>query len=275
MSPAQVRHLRGRYPKAALQVADRRLTRQQKDRKIGVRSPGGTAATVEDMSEKLPLEIDDPIQVKAVHDDSSLPWESRVLEIAADELLIEWPRESGDRVGVGDRQMLTISFIRNQAFFEFEAIVLDRIDDPIALLAIRPTSPLRCIQRRQDLRISVPAPVELRAKVVKLENFRLAGSEIRRISSETTSLSAGGFSIQYHSPVHPGTLFEVRLTLPGEHRQPLALGAQVVRCAALGAPGTPPSLFELGFAFTRISEPSRARILRFVIGAEREKAGEA
>ena len=222
------------------------------------------------MVEKLPLEINDPIQVKTGNEESSTPCESRVLELAADELLIGWPTDSGDRVDISDRQVLTVSFISNQAFYEFEAVVLDRIDDPIALLAIRPSGPLRCIQRRQDVRIRVPAPVELTAKVVRLENFRVADSDTRHIRTVTQSLSAGGLSIEHHSPVLPGTLFEVKLTLPGEHRQPLSLSARVVRCAAMGDPGAEPTLFELGFAYTRISEAARARIARFVIGTQRE-----
>lgn len=219
----------------------------------------------------LPLGANDPIQVRVGSSGSYSYCESHVEEVTAEELLISWPTEDGERVPVHEHQILTISFSHYQRVYEFEAKVLDVIDDPVALLAVRPASSLRSIQRRNDVRIRALAPVELTARVVGLERDKDARTRSHRILSETVNISAGGFTIHHHSPIAVGTLFEVRLTLPGESRKPLEMSAQVVRSAAVGDPDAQPPVWDLGFTFARIPESARARIVRFIFGAQRDE----
>ena len=219
----------------------------------------------------LPLEVNDPIQVKTAASGSYSNCESRVEEITADELLISWPTEAGERIPVLDHQVLTISFSRYMRVYEFDATVLDVIDDPIALLAVRPSSSLRVIQRRDDVRIRALAPVELTARVVGLARYKDAHTRSHRIRSETTNISAGGFTIRHPGPIAVGAVFEVKLTMPGEDRQPLEMSARVVRCRPVTESDAQPSAYDVGLAFTRIPEAVRARVVRFVFGAQREE----
>lgn len=218
----------------------------------------------------LPLRVNDPLHVKA-GGATSCPCESRVEQIAADELLISWPTEAGTRISIREHQILTILYRYNQQAYEFEATVIDMLDDPIGLLAVRPSSLPRGIQRRNDIRMQVIAPVELTAKVVGLARFKDTRTGSGHISTETLNICAGGFTIRHRLPIDVGTMFGARLDLPGEDCQPLTMSARVVRCSPLSEAEGQPTLFEWGLEFTRISEASRARIVRFIFGAQREE----
>ena len=219
---------------------------------------------------RLPLAINDPLQVRVEDEESSPTYESRVQELVENELLIRWPTLAGDRVPVREHQVLTLIFMVNQAVCECEATVLDRMEYPVALLAIRPSSPLRTIQRRDYFRVRVRAPVELKPLVVQLDNFRSSGACNHHIRAETVTLSGGGFEIHHHASVPPGTLFLVNLALPGERHPPVSLTARVVRCTPLEYAFDESPLFDIGFSFAKLPESARTRIVRFVFRAQRE-----
>ena len=224
------------------------------------------------MMEGLPLEVHDALQVMTADAESPCLCESRVEELTASELWISWPTDAGERIPINEQQALTISFGRRQMAYAFDAIVISTVVDPIALLVVRPSSPLRSFQRRDNFRMRSFARVELTAKVVKIAHFKhTSRSPYHVIRTETVNISAGGFTIHHSAPVPRGTVFDVTLTLPGERRQPLALSAKLVRCTAVQDADSVSSLFDLGFSFVRISEAARARIIRFVFSAQREE----
>ena len=216
-----------------------------------------------------PLRVDDVIWVRIGEADERIPWESSVEGIAADEMLIRWPTAGGDRIPIVEHQQLTISFVRSQTAYEFEAKVLNKSEDPLALLAVRPTSSTRTIQRRNDLRVRAPVPVVLEANVVGINSYRTTHRGVGPIRASTETISGGGFAILHSDPIRPGTQVTARLTLPGENRQPLNAVARVVHCEALAAPEDEDGQFQVGFEFIRISEAARSRIVRFVFGVER------
>ena len=223
---------------------------------------------------RLPLALNDLIQVAVDAFGARTFCDSNVREISAGTLLISWPEVSGERLPIRENQVLTISFSHNRRAYEFDAEVVGLIDDPVALLNLRTTSSLRSTQRRDDVRIHALAPVELTAKVVGLARYKDARTRPHRIKGETADISAGGFSLLSSTPFAVGTAFEVRLTLPGESRTPLEMSARIVRCRLVDDsgdhPGEPAARFDLALSFTRISEGARASIVRFVFGAQRE-----
>jgi c-di-GMP-binding flagellar brake protein YcgR len=219
---------------------------------------------------RLPLKVQDPLQVSMRNAGAYNLFDSRVEELAADELLIRWPTEEGERIPVRELQVLTISFGPPEAAYEVDVTVLALLEEPIPLLAVRPLGPLRHFQRRNDVRARVLVSVELTAKVVKLMSFKNARRGARHIVTETQDISAGGFTIHHQVPLPVGTLYDVRMVLPGEHSQPLLLSARVVRCVALEGAETQPILFASGFAWSRISEAARAHLARFVFGVQRD-----
>ncbi len=217
----------------------------------------------------LPLEVKCEIQVQAGDANSAPYGESRVEEMADDELIISWPTYAGERIPFREFQTVRISFSREQKTYEFDATVLDVIDDPVPLLSVRPTGPLRTIQRREDVRVRVHVPVELAARVVGLARYKDARGRAHNIRGETVTLSAGGFAISHPLSIAPGTVFEVKMKLPGEDPE-LTVSAQVVRCDLLGKSGELAGGFEVGFSFNRISPTARARLVRFIFGLQRE-----
>ncbi len=221
----------------------------------------------------LPLEVKCAIQVQAGDSNSAPYCESRIEEMAADELIISWPTHAGERIPVREFQAVKISFSRDQKTYEFDATVLDVIDDPVPLLSIRPSGPLRAIQRREDVRIRAHVPVELVARVVGLARYKDVRARSNNIRTETVTLSAGGFAIYHPSTIAVGTLFEVKMALPGENSK-LVMSAQVVRCDLLGEPEVQPPKFEVGFSYHRMPQAARARLVRFVFGLQREERSE-
>jgi c-di-GMP-binding flagellar brake protein YcgR len=225
--------------------------------------------------DRLPLDINDVLQVMTADAESPGLCESRVEELTETGLWISWPLEAGERIPISENQALTISFGGGQTAYAFDATVIATVLEPVALLAVRATSPLRSFQRRDDFRMRASARVELTAKVVKIAHFKHASrSPYQVITADTVNISGGGFTIQHSAPVPRGTVFDVALTLPGEHRQPLSLSAQLVRCTAVQDADSVSSMFDLGFSFVRISEAARARIVRFVFSAQREEQQE-
>jgi len=222
--------------------------------------------------DRLPVEVNDELQVMTADAESPCLCESRVEELTEGGLWISWPLEAGERIPISENQALTISFGSGDIAYAFDATVSATVLEPVALLAIRPTGPLRSFQRRDDFRMRAFAHVELTAKVVKIAHFKhTSHSPYRVIRAETVNISAGGFTIRHNAPVPRGTVFDVALTLPGEHRQPLALNAKLVRCTAVQDADSVSSTFDLGFSFVRIPEGARARIVRFLFNAQREE----
>jgi c-di-GMP-binding flagellar brake protein YcgR len=220
---------------------------------------------------KLPIEAKDLIQVRADSSGQQIYYDSRVEEITAGELLIRWPVKDGERMLIREQQTVSVVFARDQRIYEFEASVIDVISDPAPLVAVRPASPLRSIQRRDDFRIRAIAGVELIPKVVKLAGFKDVSTRASRIQCDTVNVSAGGFSIHHSSPLVIGAVFGVKLILPGEIRQPLQMSARVVRCDPLELVEGEDAAFEVGFVFTRISETARQHIVRLIFGLQREE----
>ncbi len=123
------------------------------------------------------------------------------------------------------------------------------------------------IQRRADVRIQAHLPIQLSARVVSMSLFRDSGHEEAIISCETSTISGGGFSMVRHRAIPVGATFDVRLLLPGSPR-PLTAKAKVVRCKAV-AGGEEDPVFDLGFAFSRIPEAARSRIVSYVFKQQR------
>jgi c-di-GMP-binding flagellar brake protein YcgR len=217
----------------------------------------------------MPIAVNDAILLATEATDPE-PVESLVEELAGDTILVRWPALSGGTLPVSVGQLLTVRYSRDCQEMEFEATVEEMIEGLPPLLRIRPAGPPRRPQRRNDCRVAVFAHVDLRMKVVGLKDFKDSHPETYGFTAEATNISAGGFSITLKQRVPVGTLFEARLTLPGDRDPPLVANARVIRCNPVRCAAGFAGEFEVGFAFSRIPESARQRIVRFVFGAQRE-----
>ncbi|HYK87326.1 MAG TPA: PilZ domain-containing protein [Acidobacteriota bacterium] len=128
------------------------------------------------------------------------------------------------------------------------------------------------LQRRSDVRVPARLPVRLSARVVSLSDFKDTGHSETIISSCTTTISGGGFSMVYHQAIPLGTSFNVQLQMPGTQR-PLTMKAKVVRCSRVKGDTDSPE-FELGLAFSRIAEAACARIVSYVFKIQQTTTAE-
>jgi len=123
-------------------------------------------------------------------------------------------------------------------------------------------------QRRSDVRVRARLSVELSPKVVSLPLAREAGHGASTISSETVTISGGGFALLHDHAIPVGASFDVRLRIPNLP-DPLTMKAKVVRCSPVeGSQGHP--VFELGLNYTRITEAARSHIVSYVFKLERD-----
>ncbi|MGD0309007.1 MAG: flagellar brake protein [Acidobacteriota bacterium] len=221
----------------------------------------------------LPLVVQDPIIVR-VTDSPASPCASLVEGVETDRLLIRWPTASGKRMSIAAGRILTVCFCRGGRAFEFQARVLETSEGPLPLVAIRPSTSPRSVQRREDVRVQTLARVELAPRVVELARFKGPGHSSPTIKGEANSISAGGFSVSVPMPIPVGTLFHASLSLHGERGSPLRVTAKVVRCKPVESHEAAPQAFEVGFAYANLAEAVRKRIVRFVFGAQREQVEE-
>jgi c-di-GMP-binding flagellar brake protein YcgR len=221
------------------------------------------------MTMKLPLEVRDGIQVKAKAPSREVYFDSRVEEITAGELLISWPVKGTSRMPLREQQVILVSFTREQRIYEFDASVLDVITDPAPLVQIQVAGQLRSVQRRDDYRAPVAVSVDLAPRVVGLAGYKESRRRVNHIVSQTVDLSAGGLGIHHATPIAIGTIFEIRLDLSNESKQPLQMTGRVVRCEpVIVSPELESVLYDIGFVFSRISETARQRIVKFVFAAQ-------
>jgi PPOX class probable F420-dependent enzyme len=122
-------------------------------------------------------------------------------------------------------------------------------------------------QRRSDVRVRARLLVELSPKVVSLALSREAKNGAAAISSETVTISGGGFAFLHDHAIPVGASFNVRLRLP-DLPHPLTMRAKVVRCSVVEGNRDNP-VFELGLTYTRIAEAARSHIVSYVFRLQR------
>jgi c-di-GMP-binding flagellar brake protein YcgR len=129
---------------------------------------------------------------------------------------------------------------------------------------VRLSSQPQQLERRDNVRVRASVRLELRERVVSLSDFRFH-NERGPIQTSTVDLSGGGFSIRHPTYLAIGLPFEATLSLP-DKKGPLAIASKVVRCDRV--PESVGEEYEIGFAYERISESVRSRIVRFVFSAQ-------
>ncbi len=208
------------------------------------------------------LQVNDLIQVRIPEGEVRDPYPSRVEDRTGDELVIAWPTEKGTPLPVFAGQAISVSFVHDGKFYGFEGIVRATISEPLPVLVLHaPMQPSR-IERRDNVRVSTPVPIELTERVVSLSDYRAQG-EHTAIRAVTVNISGGGFAIHHASYIPVGTVFDVRLLLP-DKEEPISVVAKVARCSE--APGV--DQYRVGFSFSQVSEKVRSRIVRFVFAMQ-------
>jgi c-di-GMP-binding flagellar brake protein YcgR len=208
------------------------------------------------------LAINDRLQITVGGTDEEVPttYLSRVENIAGEEYTIGWPTSRGIRAPVREDDVLTLSYACANAVYSFDARIVQRILEPIALVVVCPQGPPRKIQRREDVRVPALVEVRLSARVVSVNPDR--PKDLNFIACRTVNLSGGGFAIHHAAAPLVGSIYQVRLAIPGQS-EPVEMTAKVVRCESVMDPARGMH-YEVGFAFIQVRESSRRHIVSFV-----------
>ena len=203
------------------------------------------------------IEINNILQVQDLDDPNSLSYHSRVEDIAADHMTIAWPTSNGVLVPVHVDRPLSLSFVREDAAYVFQAVVQEKKQDPVPLLKVRILGPPERVQRRQYFRLKVPAGVLIQGVMNLPDNPETS----LNLSTQVYNLSGSGLAIRSEIPIPVGTMLDVKLML--NDLAPLKLLAKVVS-SELVATQNGRQLSHIGFNFVDLKEGQRTRIIRYL-----------
>lgn len=205
------------------------------------------------VQDAVQLEVNELLQVRVSDDPNSSTYRSRVENIIKGKLLISWPTSEGIRLLAHRDQLLELHFVRDGVPHEFSGMVDELQTEPLPQLTIIQSSAAVKVQRRQNYRIKCVVPVEI-------VGSRVDASMGLLLKTTTTDLSASGLSFAYLRRIPPGTLLDVRLSLPDD-------GPTIkIPCKAVYSDeaGDSQMMYRTGLEYAVISEAERARIVRYV-----------
>jgi c-di-GMP-binding flagellar brake protein YcgR len=211
------------------------------------------------------VDVNDLLQIRFPDDPLAISCQSRVDDTIEGKILIAWPTELGVHVPIHQHQILTISFIRDDAVYTFTAIVEETQTIPFPQLAVRAAGPCERIQRRQFFRAKLVVPVDFFGQAASSDQGE-STPKVLSFKAHTYDLSGSGLSIRQKTSVPTGTVLEAKLMLPGE-QSVIKVLCKVVHCSNLNA-STEESLYHLGMHFLSIREPDRTLIVRHVFRSQ-------
>ncbi len=115
----------------------------------------------------------------------------------------------GEIVSPRINQAVKISFNGDNALYEFNAIVIERLNKPIALLVVRKIGQVTRIQRRDYFRLDVMCKISYR-----ILNDDKTDKQSELISTITVDMSAGGLKISVDEKFPKEGMLEIYIDLP-------------------------------------------------------------
>ncbi len=209
----------------------------------------------------------DSIRIRIPGDPACQEHVSRVESVSEQDLLVSWPEHAGSLIPVRARQVLMISFDRDDIRYEFPATIERTSRDPKPTLTIKQAGAPAAVRSRGDARVPAQLPVQLSPRVVQMSLFKEASRGAPLLSCETVVISGGGFVVHLNQELPPGASFDVRLKLP-EVQRPLTMKAKVVRCEHKERDDGN-SVTEVELIYTHIAEAARSRIFSHVFKVQR------
>jgi c-di-GMP-binding flagellar brake protein YcgR len=211
------------------------------------------------------LEVNDLVMVRSLEDSSARAYPSRVEDRSEDKALLAWPTDGGVRIPIHKEDRLFVSFTRPDAVYGLETLVEKVLAEPIPLVGILLTGETQRIQRREYARVQALLPVEMiQASPIEEEDTGAIG----HIHTNTLDISGGGMAIQHRQVISTGTLYDVRLSIPGQP-PPLKMLAKVVRSTMLRDAHNK-KIYKYGLMFISITEGILSRLVKYVFDVQRK-----
>jgi c-di-GMP-binding flagellar brake protein YcgR len=206
---------------------------------------------------KPKVEVNDILQIRVIDDPKSPTYRSRVENLNAEHLIIDWPTSNGVLVPVHLDRPLSLAFIRQDAAYSFLGIVQERNKEPFPQLKIRILGPPERIQRRQNFRIKVPVAIQIKG-IVNLPGHPQVDL---CLSTQTYDLGGSGLAIRSELPIPVGTVLDITIAI--DEPPPLEVLARVVN-SELVVTQRKKSLSHVGFSFIGLKEAQQMRLVRYL-----------
>lgn len=211
------------------------------------------------------LEVNDLVMVRSLEDSSHRAYPSRVEDRSEELAYLAWPTDGGARIPLRREDRLFVSFTRPDAVYGLESVVAKVQTEPIPLVGILLTGEIQRIQRREYARVQALLPVEM-TQAAPIEGEDAVA--ILDIQTNTLDISGGGMAILNRHLIPLGTLYDARLSIPGQP-PPLKLLAKVVRSVPLKDAHNQ-RIYKYGLMFISINEGIRSRLVKYVFDVQRK-----
>ncbi len=219
------------------------------------------------MKKQVRAEVNELVQIQMPDDPNSRTYFSRVEDADEEALIISWPLDGGMPVPFHRKELLFLSFTRQDAIYGFRTIIDETVSGPIPMLHLHALEATQRIQRRDYVRVAVLLPVELSGMVSPTSGSADARDGVLLIKTTTINISGGGFAFHFRNPIPMGTMFEVKLSLPNS-LEPLEVSARVVR-NEVKEDMNKRRIYRMGMQFVTMPERLRSRIIRFVFESQK------
>ncbi len=180
-----------------------------------------------------------------------------------DIIFIAAPIAEGRLYPVQIGTIATVSFIKDNNLYEFEAVVVDRESkNGLALLKIQTRRQIERVQRREFFRFDCCIPVNYREINLTKEKFN---SDNKFIETVTRDLSGGGLCMRLKEPVEVGKLLECELFITDK----VVFIGKVVRFTKYDIlQGI--YKYEIGVIFEKIDKLVREKVISYIFQEQRK-----
>ncbi len=210
---------------------------------------------------QLPVRINDLVQIRILGAEPTSTYASRVDDIISGKLVLSWPTISGVTIPIRNGQPVTLYFIREDAVYNFEAVIDETQIKPVPRIAVRQIGQIQRIQRRAYFRVRAMLPVQLTGIVPGSRSEKKEQAETLHIVTSTVDISGAGMAIHHSTPLPTDTVFEARLAIENDE-PPLKFLARVVHSEPIIGLLNERHVYHIAFFFVAITEAQRRKIVR-------------
>ena len=205
--------------------------------------------------------INDLVQIRILAAEPTSTYASRVDDIIGEKLVLSWPTSSGVTIPIRNGQPVTLYFIREDAVYNFEAVIDETQREPVPRITVRKIGQIQRIQRRAYFRVRAMLPVQLTGIIPGSRSEKKEQAEALHIVTSTVDISGAGMAIHHGTSLATDTVFEARLAIENDE-PPLKLLARVVHSEPVVGPLNDRHVYHIAFSFVAITEAQRRKIVR-------------
>lgn len=202
------------------------------------------------------LQIGKRLQIKVAYSEADW-YSSRIEDLTGTEITIGAPIKGGELVPISPGTLLDCQFPQDDAFYAFQAEVLQRRTKPLPVLILRRPESVQRFQRRRLFRLPVVLPV----------TFTVAGAEDNPYKGQTLDLSGCGLSFVLSDPLELGVDLQLNVALPDGHV--VVATGRVVKAQQVEIPGG--ARYVYGVEFRDLPVTTQEQIVAYIFAEQRER----